>query len=189
MNSVVIVVTLFACASLSFADCDPNFSTASTIGDVKKKLACFAEENANLKQQLAKAKSAPGAQPSKPNSQPIYDALVGTWKGTWSAIPSGPAWGGAKATTMLVFYVRGQQLEAEELSEPYQTLQPERLSPPEFTGSVLSYYQAQCENFVQLKLTPVGQLRGRSFHAPSKDCKAHEDVPSYELSFSRATAP
>jgi hypothetical protein len=41
----------------AFSECDSTISQNETIGSVKAKLACFAEENAMLKQQLASART------------------------------------------------------------------------------------------------------------------------------------
>jgi hypothetical protein len=60
MKTTVFLTFLFASASLLFADCDPTISSTDTIGDVKKKLACFAQENAQLKQEVLKTQSQPG---------------------------------------------------------------------------------------------------------------------------------
>src|ERR1700734_2793549 len=58
MKLALFMCLLVASASLSFADCgDPTFSPHDKEGDVKKKLTCFAEENAKLKQEVANAQS------------------------------------------------------------------------------------------------------------------------------------
>lgn|GEM_PF-3149072 len=46
-------------AASSVAGCDPTISSEDRIGDVKRKLACFADENAKLKQELANLQSQP----------------------------------------------------------------------------------------------------------------------------------
>src|ERR1035441_10492117 len=60
MKTMFFALVLFGCAASSCAQCDSTVSSGDTIGSVKKKLACFADENAKLKQQLANPQTVSG---------------------------------------------------------------------------------------------------------------------------------
>lgn len=47
-----VLVSLLALPTTVLAECDATFSSDDKVGDVKKKLSCFAAENADLKRQL-----------------------------------------------------------------------------------------------------------------------------------------
>ena len=51
-KAIVILVIFFLSPVIAFADCESTIATSDTIGDVKAKLKCLADDNASLKSNI-----------------------------------------------------------------------------------------------------------------------------------------